>query len=470
MGLRLDVNCMLAERIGKRGITRQQVEGMRPAADQARARLLALDSGPQADRIKAGEEWLALPHQPNALLNRIVEASDAFIENFEDIIILGIGGSKLGADMLMKALASPHYNEFPLARKNRARVHFEGDNLSPDSLHSLLENCIPSRTGVIVISKSGETTETKAAFLILKDWLRKDPKVGRLGDHIIAVTDPAKGELRKEVIANNYISFEVPEGVGGRWSVLSPVGLLPAAVLGIEIEALLKGAASAKAACLSEDIWQNPALLMASLQHLYNIERGVNIEMVMPFDGQLFGLSRWYQQLLAESLGKKDNLEGKVVNVGRTPVALVGTLDLHSVHQLDAEGPYDKTVTFVTVEGFAGDITINDPANSFLHGKKLSETQSAARQGTEYSLLVEGRPSANYIISRRDAAHLGALLMTMMFAVTYEGDLLGINSKDQPGVEGYKRAMYGQLGKPGFEEVARQMSAVPADPQYILTI
>jgi len=372
--------------------------------------------------------------------------------------------------MLMKALASPHYNEFSLARKNRSRVHFEGDNLSPDSLHSLLENCIPSRTGVIVISKSGETTETKAAFLILKDWLRKDPKVGRLGDHIIAVTDPAKGELRKEVTANNYISFEVPEGVGGRWSVLSPVGLLPAAVLGIEIEALLKGAASAKAACLSEDIWQNPALLMASLQHLYNIERGVNIEMVMPFDGQLFGLSRWYQQLLAESLGKKDNLEGKVVNVGRTPVALVGTLDLHSVHQLDAEGPYDKTVTFVTVEGFAGDITINDPANSFLHGKKLSEAQSAARQGTEYSLLVEGRPSANYIISWRDAAHLGALLMTMMFAVTYEGNLLEINSKDQPGVEGYKRAMYGQLGKPGFEEVARQMSAVPADPRYVLSI
>jgi len=337
MGLRLDVNCMLAERIGSRGITRQQVEGMRPAADQARARLLALDSGPQADRIKTGEEWLALPHQPNALLNRIVETSDAFIENFEDVIVLGIGGSKLGADMLMKALVSPHYNEFPLARKNRPRVHFEGDNLSPDSLHSLLENCTPSRTGVIVISKSGETTETKAAFLILKDWLRNGLGAGRLGDHIIAVTDPAKGELRKEVAANNYISFEVPEGVGGRWSVLSPVGLLPAAVLGIEIKALLKGAASVKTACLGEEIWQNPALLMAALQHLYNLEKGVNIEMVMPFDGQLFGLSRWYQQLLAESLGKKHNLNGLVVNAGRTPVALVGTSDLHSVHQLDAK-------------------------------------------------------------------------------------------------------------------------------------
>jgi glucose-6-phosphate isomerase len=468
MEFRLDVNCLMAERIGKRGIERQQVDSLRNKALLARNRLLALDSGPQTKRIEAGEEWLALPNQDKALIRKIVEAGEAFAESFEDVIVLGIGGSKLGADMLMKALASPHYNEFPLARKNRSRVHFEGDNLSPDSLHSLLENCTPSRTGVIVISKSGETTETKAAFLILKDWLRKG--VGRLGDHIVAITDPAKGELRKEVTAEGYTSFEAPEGVGGRFSVLSPVGLVPAAVLGIEIEALLGGAAQAKKACLKEDLWQNPALLMAALQYLYYTERGVNIEMMMPFDGQLFGLSRWYQQLLAESLGKKHDLAGKVVNVGRTPVALVGTSDLHSVHQLDAEGPYDKTVTFVTVNNFAGDLVINDPRNSFLHGKKMSEAQKAARLGTEFSLSVEGRPSANYIIERRDAEHLGALLMTMMFAVTYEGNLLDVNSKDQPGVEGYKRAMYAQLGKPGFEEIAKQLQAVPADPRYVLKI
>lgn len=470
MALRLDVNCMMTERIGGYGIGRGQVEALKRRLENARARLYALDTGPKANRVAAGEEWLALPHQDKALIRRIIDVGEAFAESFEDVIILGIGGSYLGAQMLMEALASPHYNEFPAARKNRARVHFEGNNMSPDSLHTLLQNCNPSKTGVIVISKSGETTETKAAFLILKEWLSKGAEVGRLGDHIVAITDPAKGELRKEVIAEGYTSFEVPEGVGGRWSVLSPVGLLPAAVVGIEVEALLAGMARAKEACLREDVWQNPALLMAALQYLHATLKNVNVEMVMPFDGQLFGLSRWYQQLLAESLGKKFDLGGKIVSVGRTPVALVGTSDLHSVHQLDAEGPYDKTVTFVTVKEFAGDLVINDPAGSFLHGKKLSEAQLAARLGTEYSLSVEGRPSANYIIDRRDAAHIGEILGVMMFAVTYEGDLLGVNSKDQPGVEGYKQAMYGQLGKPGFEEIAAKLKAVASDPAYLITV
>lgn len=469
MGFKLDVNCMLAERIGQRGVTRQQVEALLARANRARIRLYALNEGSSLDRIRVGEEWLALPNQDKALIRRIIDTGNNLATKFDDVIVLGIGGSYLGAQMLMDALASPHYNEFPLARKNRARVHFEGNNLSPDSLYTLLENCAPSRTAVIVISKSGETTETKAAFLVIKDWFRKHG-IDRLKDHIVAVTDPKRGELRSEVDREEYTSFEVPEGVGGRWSALSPVGLLPATVMGIEIEALLAGMAKAKEACLRENIWENPALLMAVLQYLHNTIRKVNIEMLMPFDGQLFGLARWYQQLLAESLGKKHDLDGRVINAGRTPVALVGTADLHSVHQLDAEGPHDKTVTFVTVEEFAGDMAINDPGGSFLHGKHLSQAQLAARLGTEYSLSVEGRPSANYIISRRDAHHLGLLMGVMMFAVTYEGDFLGVNSKDQPGVEGYKNAMYAQLDKPGFEAIAEQLRAVRADSNYILTI
>ena len=435
---------------------------------RAAEKLKAIQNNPEL-RITKGLEWLELPFQPRKLLIQIEQLADRFAGRFENILSLGIGGSFLGNQMLHEVLKSPYYNEFSSLRKGRPRMYFAGNNVDPETLGIFLDNLNLAETGVVVISKSGETTETKAAFEIVKERLKK--AVGKkFNRHIIAVTDAKKGSLRAEVEKLGYESFVVPEGVGGRWSVLSPVGLVTAAIEGTNINELLAGAAVMNAKCIFPDIWKNPAYMYATLQYLAGKTGKKNISVLMPFADSLKSLAEWYVQLKAESLGKKYSRVGIVINAGQTPIPSVGTTDLHSTMQLNIEGPYDKIITFIKVEKFRKDLSLPTLKGDFLSGKSLTKLMHTALEGTEWALTREGRLNSTLIMPEINEFYLGQLIFFFELATAFEGELLDINAYDQPGVESYKNYMYVKLGKSVPPKIKREVEKQPLskDNRFII--
>lgn len=467
--IKFDFNNMFSHSVGSsHGVTDTEISRMRSVIASAHKHLTAILADSE-NRIGLGLEWAKLPFQTKDTIRVIQSLGDEIAGSYENVISLGIGGSYLGLKAAQDALCPAYYNEFAARQMGRPKVYFDGNNMDPDTLTVLLRNLNPKKTFVIVISKSGETTETKAAFSLVENWL-KAALGSTYGRQIVAITDPKSGTLRKKVDAEqskdpmSFRNLPVLKGVGGRFSELN-IGLLHLAIVGINIQEVLDGAAAMACQCSRGGIAKNPAYMYAVLQTIMYTKKGKPIAIIMPFSERLKSTADWYVQLLAESLGKKyarkirrENAREvweqdlkRIVNVGRTPIPARGTNDLHSIQQNNIEGENDKTVTFIKVERFSDDIKVAGTGD-FLEGVRYSTLLSTAEEATEWALVRESRPSCTITIPAITPFYWGALLFFFEMATAFEGELLGINAFDQPGVEGYKNYMYYKLGKPGISK------------------
>lgn len=454
MRLTFDFNNMMTETLGERGISRSDLGAL---SDRFAACAKIMDE--QRDRMK----WRALPFAQDAVVEKIEAAAARIRETFDAFVVLGIGGSALGPIAVQQALNHPHYNELPREKRGGPRIYVE-DNIDPERMAALLDVIDVEKTMFNVISKSGGTSETMSQLLIvaklLHDRLGKD-----ISTHLIATTDAEKGNLVKIARAEGLETFVIPDGVGGRFSELCPVGLLAAAVSGIDVRALLAGAAEMDRICSEPDVWKNPAYMMAALQYAA-MQKGANVSVLMPYADSLKYMSDWYAQLWAESLGKKYALDGSVVHTGQTPVKALGVTDQHSQVQLYAEGPFDKVVTFVGVGKYRHVTMIpngysNVPDVSFLCGHTQNELIACEQTATEYALTKSGHMNCTITLPEVNAFTVGELLCLFELATAFAGELLGINTFDQPGVEEGKKATYALLGKPGYDEKRAELAAMP---------
>ncbi|HSR14886.1 MAG TPA: hypothetical protein VLL51_04000, partial [Gemmatimonadales bacterium] len=359
---------------------------------------------------------------------------------FDHVLVLGIGGSALGTKALMNALRPPAWNEL----SDEAREYFPRltvlENVDPATVRAALDRIDPRRVLVNVVSKSGGTAETLAQYLVVRDWLEQAVGADGAPRHLVFTTDPVKGPLRQLAEREGIAALEVPPAVGGRFSVLSPVGLLPAALVGIDIDGLLAGARKALARAESDDLLQNGAALHAGLLWAADAKLGAGIHVLMPYCDRLREFAAWFVQLWAESLGKKTDRAGKEVFTGPTPLGAVGATDQHSQVQLFMEGPYDKVVTFLTVEDHGQDLAIPGRPGlpeelAYLGGKSLGGLLRAEQAATAAALARMGRMNQTLTLPRLDAETLGELLMFFQLATGYAGVWYGVDPFDQPGVE-----------------------------------
>ncbi|MDO4546605.1 MAG: glucose-6-phosphate isomerase [Clostridia bacterium] len=439
--IKLDVNNMMSDIIGARGISWSAVEEITEDLQKAH-------NAVQGNRGKGMQGWMELPYNQDEILNDIEKSAARIRERFDNFVVLGIGGSALGPAAVHQALCHLHYNELPPEKRGGPRLYIE-DNIDPERMAALLDVIDVEKTCFNVITKSGGTAETMSQYLIVLDALKK--AVGdKYKEHIIATTSKTKGFLIEIAKREGYETFYIPDGVGGRFSELCPVGLLPAAVCGIDIRGLVAGARAMDERCLTDDISDNPALLEAALMYL-TMKWGANISVMMPYSDSLKLMSDWYAQLWAESLGKNTTLTGERVNVGQTPVKTLGVTDQHSQLQLYTEGPYDKVVTFLKVENFRKTTNIphgvdDIPTIAFLGGKTHNQLIEAERQGTEYALYRAGRMSQTITLDEVNADTIGQLLYFFEMVTAYTGQLLNIDAFNQPGVEESKVASYAVMG------------------------
>lgn len=397
------------------------------------------------------------PRQVKAM----AEAVRGACENF---VVLGIGGSALGNIAMQTALNPYLYNLDDKQRKGPRLFVF--DNVDPHQLGSFLDwvGDKLDKTIFNVISKSGRTAETAAQMMVLFEMIEKKLGADALKKQVIATTDANEGTLRKIADAAGLRTLEVPDGVGGRFSVLSPVGLLSAAVCGIDIDGLLAGARAMDQRCSEEDFFKNPAALNAAINwHFY--QYGKRISVMMPYSHSLKDMSDWYRQLWAESLGKTHDVQGKQIFVGPTPVNALGTTDQHSQVQLYREGPNDKLFTFLQVAAFNRDVVIGAapgvaPELGYLAGQPMSRLLNAEKTATEYALLHDKRPCLTVLFDGICAETVGQFIYLFEVTTSLAGLLFNIDPYDQPAVELGKDATFALMDKPGTEAMAEKIRPV----------
>jgi glucose-6-phosphate isomerase len=395
-----------------------------------------------------------LPYAREAM-EGVREVADSFGQWFEALVVVGIGGSSLGARAIADALLGPFWNELSAEeREHFPRLYFL-ENVDPDTTTALLDRLDLRKTLFNIVSKSGSTAETMAQYLVIERRLREVLDEQTLSGHLLFTTDPKSGALRQLAGERGIPALEVPPNVGGRFSVLSSVGLLPAGVVGMDLAELLAGAAEMDERCRAEELEENPAGLFATLLHAAHMESGRGTHVFMPYGDRLRTLGLWFQQLWAESLGKAHDRQGKIVNVGPTPIAALGAVDQHSLLQLLMEGPDDKVVCFLRVESRPDPVAIpmSHPeigALAYLGGHTLDELLETERKATAEALRRSGRPSLTISLDRVDARGLGGLFMLFQIATAYAGELYGVDPFDQPGVELGKVLTYGMLGREGY--------------------
>ncbi len=429
-----------------------QLHGLDPAARQSIAKRFPDVAAEVKRRTALGEYgFTSLGRQPE-LLQRLRQWSSSIRGRYDHLLVLGIGGSALGTKALMAALKSPDWNEWSAERRKGLPTVTVLENVDPVTVTETLERFDPKRTLVNVISKSGGTAETLAQYLIVRHWLEAGAGEANARDQLVITTDPEKGALRELARTEQITAFDVPPGVGGRYSVLTAVGLVPAAAVGIDLEQLLRGAQDAVDAAQAETLATNDAARWAAWQWQAQATRAANVHVVMPYSDRLRQFAEWYRQLWAESLGKRKDRAGHDVFRGPTPVGAVGTTDQHSQVQLFIEGPFDKTITFVRVADTADQLEIPGRAGlhgslSYLPGKKLGALLDAELLATREALRQQGRMSMTLEIDTVDARHLGQLLMFFQLATGYAGIWYDVDPFDQPGVELGKVLTFKAMGK-----------------------
>lgn len=437
---------------------------------------LAEKTGPLIERLnadrKAGKvRYRDLPYQDETVrqVKKVAKEFD-WCENF---VVLGIGGSALGNIALQTALNPYMYNLDDKQRKG-PRL-FVLDNVDPGQISSFfkwMESRL-DKTVFNVISKSGRTAETAAQFLTVCKLLEQKLGKNSLRKHIIATTDLKEGTLRKTADEFGLVSLEVPDGVGGRFSVLSAVGLLSAAMCGIDIEQLLAGAAEMDKKTSLQSFYQNPAAVIAAINwHYYN--RGKNISVMMPYSYALKDFADWYRQLWAESLGKAKDLAGKTVFIGPTPVKALGATDQHSQVQLYREGPNDKLFTFLAVEDFQRDMQIGPapavaPELGYLTNRGMSELLNSEKIATEYALVASQRPCATVAFEKICPYTVGQFIYLFEVATSIAGLLFGIDAYNQPAVELGKDATLALMGSGDYAQLAEKIKPfTEIDSRFII--
>ena len=431
------------------GLTRGMLNAFVPRLESARTAVLgAAGVGMMG--------WMDLPREdPAPLLDFAAES----LGRYESLLAIGIGGSALGITALATALLPFYYNELSAAGRDFRPRLYVLDNIDPDETAALLDRLDLDRTLVNVISKSGTTGESMAGYLVVRERLAAALGAGTVKDHLVFTTDAGTGALRKIGEVQGVRMFALPASVGGRFSVLTPVGLFPAAMTGVDVTALLAGARDMAEWTADATGWENPACAFAGVQYLEDTEFGRSISVMMPYSARLRDVADWFRQLWAESLGKEIDRQGRTVHVGPLPVKGLGVTDQHSQLQLYAEGPDNKIFTFVGFRNFAHPVTIPAPdaeaqSLAYLGGHTLAELMSAEQRSTAWALAQKGRPSLTITLPRVDAFSVGALLYLFEMATAISGELYNVNAFNQPGVELSKQATYALMGRPGFEELA----------------
>ncbi len=446
MRIQFDPTNLRAEMVGaEHGLTAEDLSG---ANGEALAALDGFRRGYEAGHY-------GFPDLPNdtALVKSILQYAKSVAGTYDTVCVLGIGGSALGGWALDCGMRGPHPVQ-GLHTPKRPRLVII-DNVDPDFVAAALASMNPKKTLVVPIAKSGSTPETVATFLIVREWLTKG--MGRkAASRIVVVTSEGRGELKLMATTENYKTFHLPDSVGGRFSVLSAVGLVPAALIGLDVRKLLKGAAAMALSCWKTDLATNTALHAALYHWMVWTRRHKTIQVAFPYSNKLWGTAFWFRQLWAESLGKAKSRKGETVHAGQTPIAALGTTDQHSQVQLYMEGPNDKVYSFWAVGRYANQGRIPRGKTGFesmdyLASQTLERLIDSERRATAAALTENGRPNCTYTLDKVDAEHLGAFFMLMEFQTAFMGELLDINAFDQEGVELGKKFTFALMGRKGFD-------------------
>lgn len=443
--LSIDLGRMLASNLGGHGgLPGRHSPELTASLEACRSRLLAMvddrETGTFANTFR----------RPEA--RQVRELAGTLRGRFQDLVVVGIGGSTWGTIALQAALCHGWWNDRPELRGDRPRFHVL-DNSDPDALRELLECLDPAQTLVNVVSKSGTTAETAANFISLAEHFQN-----RLGEtwreHFVLTTDHGDGLLQRIGREEGLAVLPIPPKTGGRFSLLSAVGLFPCEMLGIDTEALLAGAEAITLDAATTPIGDNRSMQSAAAAWRW-FGSGPNIHVLMPYSRRLRYVANWYVQLWGESLGKKHDKQGRVVHSGSTPLGALGAADQHSLLQLFMEGPADKLVSFVRLERFEAPVPIGQAFGAhdeiaYLGGQDMSRLINAEQESTADALLAEGRGSRTISLPELDAFWLGQLFQFFMLETFINGELMGINTFDQPGVEAGKLLTYGRMGREGF--------------------
>lgn len=448
----------------KHGITDKQFEQMGQDTSPLITRL-------NDERKQGLTAYRDLPYNDNIVKD--VTAMAGGLSDCENFVVLGIGGSALGNIALQTAL-NPYMYNIDAAQRTGPRF-FVFDNVDPAQLGSFLKWIGPKldRTVFNVISKSGRTAETASQLMTVIEMLKEKLGANALKDHLIATTDREKGTLRNIANTEKLRCLEVPDGVGGRFSVLSAVGLLGAAVCGIDIESLMAGARDMDERVSNEDFFLNPAALNAAI-NVYYYNTGKKNSVMMPYCYGLKDFADWYRQLWAESLGKAVDLKGASVNVGPTPIKALGTTDQHSQVQLYREGPNDKLFTFLQVNKFDRDVKIGPapgytPELEFLSGRQMADLINSEKAGTEYALLHDSRPCLTVCFDEITPYTVGQFIYLFEATTSFAGTMFNINTYDQPAVELGKEATFALMGRDDFKDLAGKIKPFTAiDGKYLI--
>ena len=389
--------------------------------------------------------WVDLPvNYDKEEFARIKAAAKKICEDTDVLIVIGIGGSYLGARAAIEFLKSPYYNSL---KKNTPEIYFAGNTISGSALCDIIALCEGKRVSVNIISKSGTTTEPAVAFRVLREMLEERYGKEEAAKRIYCTTDKARGTLKQLADQNGYECFVIPDDVGGRFSVLTAVGLLPIAVCGADIDKLMSGAAAAREEYMCKDLENNDCYRYAALRNVL-YRRGKEVELLVSYEPRFTMMAEWFKQLYGESEGKD--------NKGLFPASVVFSTDLHSMGQYIQDGKRMLFETVVTIGDCGDDVIIkedkeNGDGLNFLSGKPMSFVNQKAFEGTVLAHTDGGVP--NFVIEM-DAANeedLGRLIYFFEKACAISGYMLGVNPFDQPGVEAYKKNMFALLGKPGYE-------------------
>ncbi len=446
--IKVDYSNCISDFVGEHGLNQENLQALYPKLSSAYNII-------QQKKQKGLLGFMELPYKTEEA-KKISDFAKKQRAKFDDFVVIGIGGSALGNIALQTALNHPYWNLLSNKQRKKCPRLFVPDNVDPELIKSLLDVLNLKKTVFNIISKSGTTAECLANFFILKNALLKKVGVKNWQKHIIISTDEKKGYLRELAAREKIVSFVIPANVGGRFSVLSPVGLISAAFCGIKIENLLAGAREMDARC-GQDISKNPAAIYAAIQYfLYH--KGKKINVMMPYCQSLKDVSDWFRQLWAESLGKKTNIKNEIVNVGPTPVKALGVTDQHSQVQLYIEGPYDKIITFLSVGSYRTNVLIPPTKEKhYLEKHTLNELIKSEEEATRVALTKQSRPNCTITLPEVSEHTIGQLFYMLELATAYIGELFEINAFDQPGVELGKVLTYGLMGRTGFEKEKKEI-------------
>jgi glucose-6-phosphate isomerase len=449
--LKLDISRAKASAVGsEHGVTPAELR-------DAAARIEKLHKALQADRRKKTYGFWDL-YKDRPAINEVKRAAKDLLKNgYENLVVLGIGGSALGTTALATALKPPYYNLLSNeARKGCSRL-FVMDNIDPDTFDQMLTLCPPEKTLFNVVSKSGGTAETMSQLLIVMKRLEDSVGANALARHLVVTTNPRGKDVPPSLlhdVVDEYklTEFSVPLNVGGRFSVFSPVGLFPAAMLGMDIDGLIEGCAAMDKRTSHGDMETNPAYLHAAVQYLMDTKKGKSISVMMPYADSLRDVADWYRQLWAESLGKRFGLDQSEVFTGQTPVKALGATDQHSQVQLYREGPNDKVFNILEVGSFAKRLTIPKTLTfikeiEYLRGKTMNKLMAAELRGTMDALKASKRPVCRITLPAVTASSVAQLLYMLEVETAMAGRLYNVNAFDQPGVEEGKHIAEKLMGK-----------------------